>query len=145
MGTRLEPGWYLIEPRSVSEYLPIAMPIISRAMEYDPGKYTADHIADMLEKGRQVLWLALRDGVEAAAIAELVHYPTGKITCLVFALGASNLRQDNLSHWSGEPFQRVEEWARFCGASAMEFYGRKGWARVLGPDWEARVYCRKDL
>ena len=145
MGTTLDPGWYLVEPHAVGDYLPIAMPIIQRAMEYDPGKYTADDIADMLEDGRQVLWLALRDGVEGAATAELVRYPTGKVACLIFAMAASDIGRGNMPYWSGPPFARVEEWAKDCGASMMEFYGRKGWARVLGRDWQARVYCRKEL
>lgn len=145
MGTPLEPGWYLVEPSAVKEYLPLAMPIITRAMEHDPGKYTADDIADMLEDGRQVLWLALRDGCEGAATAELIRYPTGKTSCLVFAMAASDIGRDNMPYWSGKPFERVEEWARYCGASMMEFHGRKGWGRVLGPEWQTRVYCRKEL
>lgn len=74
---------------------------------------------DVLE-GRQLLWLAVSDRIEAAATTHL-----SRNICTLTACGGHQ-RERWLSL-----FVRIEKYARDEGCHTMRLYGRKGWARVL--------------
>lgn len=72
-------------------------------------------------------------------VTELCDYPR-KRTCIVRMLGGKSLPQE----WRGY-LSLVEEWAREQGCSAMEVFGRKGWARKLDGYDLQQVVLRKEL
>ena len=138
MASHLEPGWYLVARAALPEFLPRVKALAEKAFEYDPGKWTWEQLQASLLSGERVLWIAYRDGVESAMCAEMVRYPTGNVGCSIFIASGRNSR-----YWSGEPFKRVVEWAKDCGASWIEGIGRGGWQRVIDDKWGKRIYMRR--
>ena len=140
MSTVKEPGFYIVGRDAAPEYLRVAGDMVEAALDADPGKYRPEDIANLVLSGDQVMWLALRDGLEGVMLTRLIQYPTGQIGALVFGAAGKDSR-----YWSGEPFQRIEDWARAGGATFMEFYGRRGWEKKMGPEWRRRAFMRKEL
>ena len=89
--------------------------------------------SDVLE-GRQLLWLAWSDRIEAAATTRL-----SPGVCTLTACSG-----ENRDRWL-PLFRQIEDYARAEGAMKMRLFGRKGWQRVLDGYHVEHVVLEKAL
>jgi hypothetical protein len=108
-----------VNPADIHKTWPLARDLIRAAIERTDLSDFADIESDVLE-GRQLLWLAISDHVEAAATTHLSR----NVCTLVACSGHQRERWLPL-------FARIEKYAKDEGCSAMRIFGRKGWERVL--------------
>jgi hypothetical protein len=86
------------------------------------------------------LWILARDGaIVGALVTEILRWPRRTVCRLVLAGAEDGLRDEWLA-WRGA----LEAWARAEGCTAMEIYGRPGWARLV-PEARKRVVLEWDL
>lgn len=108
-----------VDPKDVSKIWPQVRGLIRAAIERTDLNAFADVEADVLA-GRQLLWLAISDHIEAAATT---HLSRGVCT-LVACAGHQRGRWLPL-------LSRIEKYAKDEGCKCIRIYGRKGWERVL--------------
>jgi hypothetical protein len=98
---------------------------IVSALEYCPGRYTAEHIKEFLKKRDFQLWVVAEgNSILGCALTEIAVFPLSKI-CVVRLAGA-----ENTIGWL-EYEGIIAAWARQEGASEMEIYGRPGWVKKM--------------
>lgn len=114
-----DPRLICVDPERVHEFWPHAGPLIRAAIERTKLS-SFDDIEHEVLSGRQLLWLAWSDHIEAAATT---HLSRGVCT-LTACSGHERERWLPL-------FAEIENYARNEGAKTMRIYGRKGWERVL--------------
>lgn len=128
---------------AIATQWPHVEPWIVRALEQGNGEYEPADIRAQAEDGRVQLWAFLHDGeIVGAAVTQVVQYPRRKAVSLFLGAAKDGLRDQWLPWLEG-----IEAWASVAiGADAIEVKGRKGWARVLPPDYvHERVVMRKGL
>jgi hypothetical protein len=108
-----------VDPEKIFDFWPFARPLIKAALERTRLSNIEDIESDVLE-GRQLLWLAWSDRIEAAATT---HLSAGVCT-LTACSGHQRERWLPL-------FAKIEKYATDECCSTMRLYGRKGWERVL--------------
>ena len=108
-----------VDPEKIFDFWPHARPLIKAAIDRTELSDFADIESDVLE-GKQLLWLAWSDHVEAAATTQLAH----NICTLTACSGHQRERWLPL-------FSKIEKYAKDEGCSRMRILGRKGWERVL--------------
>jgi hypothetical protein len=108
-----------VNPEDVQKVWPIARDLIRAAIERTRLSEFDDIEKDVLE-GRQLLWLAISDHVEAAATTQL----SAGICILTACSGHQRERWLPL-------FAKIEKYAKDECCSTMRIYGRRGWERVL--------------
>jgi hypothetical protein len=96
-------------------------------------------VADLVLGGRGLLWLAW-DGqkVHAAAVTALVATEWRKV-CELIACGGKDLPR-----WL-HLIEKIEDYARAEGCSAVRIVGRKGWQRMLTDYRTKRVILEKEI
>ncbi len=114
---------HCINPNRVHEYWPKASHLIKAAIEKTGLSEFADIEYDVLS-GDQLLWLAIGNGIEAAATTHLIK-ATGKPVCVLTACSGTNRER-----WL-PLFARIEGYAKAEGCKCVRIYGRVGWQRVL--------------
>lgn len=107
-----------VAPDDVPQIWPLAGSLIRAAIERTGLSDFADIEQDVLE-GRSLLWLAISDHIEAAAVTHLSR----NVCTLVACSGHQRERWLPL-------FSKIEKYAKDEGCK-MRIYGRKGWERVL--------------
>ena len=122
-----------ISPELVFDFWQHARPLISSAIERTDLSAIEDIESDVLE-GKQLLWLAWSDHIEAAATTHLAR----KVCTLTACAGHQRERWLPL-------FGKIENYARAEGATKMRIYGRKGWERVLDGYQAEYVILEKSL
>ena len=115
-----------VPPERVHEVWPKAGPLLNRAIVLTPEKATQGDIFEKCSTGKAILWLVI-DGKEviAAAVTQLVTYPRMSSLSIVYVGGT------RLLEWRDIFLEKMESYARDCGCSAMEGYGRDAWFRRL--------------
>jgi hypothetical protein len=108
-----------VVPDRVFDFWPFARPLIKAALERTRLSNIEDIESDVLE-GRQLLWLAWSDRIEAAATTQLASG-----VCILTACSGHDRER-----WL-PLFDRIEKYARDECCSTMRIFGRKGWERVL--------------
>lgn len=99
-------------------------PLIRAAVAEGPGDESVADILEMLSRRDYQLWLVLVDNaVKAAVVTQIVVRPRAKV-CRVAYLGGADLET-----WGDRLAEAVSSWAGQAGCDAIEFYGRKGWAK----------------
>jgi hypothetical protein len=119
---------------------PAAVAELRKAIRFADGVMTEATVYEALLSRDMQLWTAWDDdGLEAAAVTQIVCYPGKKVAAIPLIGGRR--RNDWLC------FQPVfEAWARQNGCDALEGYARPGWLRVLSDDWRhCWTVIRKDL
>lgn len=111
-----------VNPADVAKTWPIARDLIRSAIERTELSDFDDIEKDVLE-GRQFLWLAISDRVEAAATTHLCRN-----VCTVTAVGGYQRER-----WLALR-ARIEKYAKDEGCHTIRAYGRRGWERVLAND-----------
>lgn len=108
-----------VNPDQIFDFWPHARPLIEAAINATNLSDFADIEAEVLD-GKQLLWLAFSDRIEAAATTRL----TRDVCELVACSGHQRERWLPL-------FARIEKYAKDEGCKAMRIIGRPGWERVL--------------
>ena len=126
-----------VDPKDVAQTWPLARGLIRAAIEQTDLNDFADVEREVLE-GKQLLWLAISDRVEAAATTHLIK-TRGKPVLVVTAVsGSQRERWLPLRH-------QIENYAKAEGCSCVRLYGRKGWERELKDYRVEHVIMEKPL
>lgn len=113
------PDLLCVDPENVHEIWPQASGLIRAAIERTDLSDFVD-IEKAVLSGDQLLWLAISDRIEAAAVTHLSR----NICTLVACAGHQRDRWLPL-------FAKIEGYAKSEGCKCVRIYGRKGWERVL--------------
>jgi len=100
-------------------------PHIDAALSYTKGELDADSIKDKLEKGEDLLLLAIEEGILASIVCEIVQTATIKV-CHVVACGG--VRADI---WLDKWYEIIVPLAKEQGCQRISISGRKGWEKKL--------------
>lgn len=117
-----------------------AMPFVERVVEVTGGRYTAKDMERFVLDGTLVAWV-IYDRAEMIgwAASEILLYPQKKVCSTPFLAG------DRLADWIDRLHQRIEEYARSVGCTAMEGWGLRAWVKFL-PGWKVNyVALSKEL
>lgn len=129
------------------EYVPAvwgAVPdLIRKACEFSGGRFEPGAVLDACSgknaKMNWQMWLVFDPGaskedfgerVKAVAVTSLSRYPTGLLVGEVILIAG----RGQTSEWV-HYVDALKEWARQNGADRLQFVGRRGFQRVLGPEW----------
>jgi hypothetical protein len=122
-----------VDPDKVFDFWPFARPLIKAALERTRLSNIEDIETDVLE-GRQLLWLAWSDHIEAAATTQLA----AGVCTLTACSGHQRERWLPL-------FAQIEKYAMDECCSTIRLFGRKGWERVLDGYHVEHVILEKHL
>lgn len=127
------PELICVNPARVSEFWPHARPLILAALMRTKLNDIEDVEAEVLS-GKQLLWLAWSDRIEAAATTQLAA-----AVCTIVACGGHERER-----WL-PLFEKIEKYAKAECCSTIRIFGRKGWERVLDGYHVEHVVLEKDL
>lgn len=131
-------AFVLVSPERVSWWWSSALPHIERVLKRGHGSYKPADVLDRCLAGSYRLWLCFDGQCVAAVVTEFCNYPQLR-TCIVRMLGG-RLPPDWNDH-----LNKIHVWAKEQGCSAMEVFGREGWARKLDGYELQQVVMRKEL
>jgi hypothetical protein len=109
--------------------------MLNKAIETSGGKYHIDDIYQHLTEGYYNLWLIIDEGKEEKVIAaittRIIQYPSKKAMAMDWIGGT------RMMEWLPIAMDRLISFAKDCGCSHLEGYGRKAWSKVLKKyNWE---------
>jgi hypothetical protein len=110
--------------------------VLNKSVETSKGKFHIDDVYKDVESGMYGLWLIIDDEKEgmnviAAITTRIIQYPSRK------ALAMDWLGGSRMGEWLPMAQKTLKEYAKECGCSHLEGYGRKAWKRWLGKyGWE---------
>lgn len=139
---RLQSGYAVsaVPASMADEAWPIVRSFISEALQYAWG-YTPEHVLLKIRAGQATLWVVEKDmDIKAAAITEILEYPTCK-TLNIWVLAGSEF-------WEWKDLLAVAEaYGRQNGCEWIECTGRPGLQRLLKDEGfnVPRVVCAKKL
>jgi len=99
-------------------------------------------VLEYLKTGYYLLWIVTEpssDVIVAALTLEYARYPRHKM-CRVVTIAGKKMFE-----WLDEGLKVLEDWAKARGCDYMDFYGRKGWKKVLKEYKEDCILLRKKL
>lgn len=112
-----------VDPAYVAKVWPLISQFILDAMRRgDNG--TFENVEHDVLNGRALLWLAVSEKIEAAAVTQVDKTENSKV-CWIVACGG-----EHCERWIGL-LDPIEEYAKTVGCNAVRLMGRKGWERVL--------------
>lgn len=122
-----------VDPANIAQTWPLASGLIRSAIERTGLSDFEDIERDVLA-GDLLLWLAISDHVEAAALTRKAR----NVCTLVACAGHQRERWLPL-------FSRIEKYAKDEGCKSVRIYGRGGWQRVLNGYHVEHVILEKTL
>ena len=103
--------------------------LLNKAILTSGGKYHIDDIYENLTKGYYNLWLIVddKDGekVIAALTTRIIWYPNRKAMAMDWIGGK------RMMEWLPKAMDILTDFAKDCGCSHLEGYGRKAWSKEL--------------
>ena len=106
-----------------------AAKLLNMAIQTSKGKYHIDDIYKDLTKGFYDLWLIIDDEgddkVVAAITTRIISYPNKKAMAMDWVGGK------RMAEWLPIAMEKLSSFAKDCGCSHLEGYGRKAWIKVL--------------
>ena len=103
--------------------------LLNKAIETSKGKYHIDDIYRHINDGYYNLWLIIDDKenekVVAAITTRLIEYPSKR------ALAMDWIGGKRMYEWLPIAMEKLSSFAKDCGCSHLEGYGRKAWIKVL--------------
>ena len=103
--------------------------LLNKAILTSGGKYHIDDIYENLTKGYYNLWLIVDDKegekVIAALTTRIIWYPNRKAMAMDWVGGK------RMMEWLPKAMEILTDYAKDCGCSHLEGYGRKAWSKVL--------------
>lgn len=126
-----------VDPKTVHEIWPQAKDLIRAAIEQTGLSEFAD-IETSILAGDQLLWLAISDHIEAAAVTHLIKAKDAPVLVITACAGSQRERWLPLRH-------RIESYAKAEGCKRVRLFGRKGWEKAL-PDYRVEyVVMEKEI
>ena len=108
---------------------PDVINMLNKAVETSKGKYHINDIYEDLTKGFYNLWLIIDDNGEdkviAALTTRLIKYPNRSAMAMDWVGGK------RMVEWLPIAMEKLTSFAKDCGCSHLEGYGRKAWIKVL--------------
>ena len=108
---------------------PDVINMLNKAVETSKGKYHINDIYEDLTKGFYNLWLIIddkgEDKVIAALTTRLIKYPNRSAMAMDWVGGK------RMAEWLPIAMEKLSSFAKDCGCSHLEGYGRKAWIKVL--------------
>tara|TARA_Y100000114_G_scaffold28021_1_gene23631 strand:+ start:96 stop:524 length:429 start_codon:yes stop_codon:yes gene_type:complete len=108
---------------------PDVINMLNKAVETSKGKYHINDIYEDLTKGFYNLWLIIddkgEDKVVAALTTRLIKYPNRSAMAMDWVGGK------RMAEWLPIAMEKLISFAKDCGCSHLEGYGRKAWIKVL--------------
>jgi hypothetical protein len=100
-------------------------PLLKQAVDHNQGESTlADYTKKVLDEKAQC-WVIYEDNkITGVGLTEVLVYKQHKSFHIILFAGIDFEKQSKV-------FPIVEAFAKDCGCSAIEQWGRKGWAKVL--------------
>lgn len=113
---------------------PDAKELLVGAVKTANGKFTLDDVKRNLDTGYLILWL-VTDGTKpvAAITTRIIEYPQCKAMALDW-IGGRRMKE-----WLPMAQKTIEQFAKDCGCTHMEGYGRRAWIR-----WNERYGWKQD-
>ena len=103
--------------------------MLNKAIQTSGGKYHIDDIYHHLHEGYYNLWLIIDNEsdkkVIAAITTRIIEYPNRKAMAMDWIGGK------RMMEWLPIAMDRLTEFAKDCGCSHLEGYGRKAWSKIL--------------
>jgi len=103
--------------------------MLNKAIITSAGKYHIDDIYRHLNEGYYNLWLIIDnkkdEKVIAAITTRIIEYPSKKAMAMDWIGGK------RMMEWLPIAMERLTSFAKDCGCSHLEGYGRKAWSKVL--------------
>ena len=103
--------------------------MLNKAIQTSAGKYHIDDIYRHINEGFYNLWLIIDDKedekVIAAITTRIIEYPNRKAMAMDWIGGK------RMMEWLPIAMERLSSFAKDCGCSHLEGYGRKAWSKVL--------------
>lgn len=106
--------------------------ILHKSVETSNGKFHIDDIYRDVSRGDLGLWLVLDETSEnqaspvAAFTTRIIPYPNRMALAMDWVGGSK------MGEWLPVVIETLEGYAKECGCSHLEGYGRKAWMRWLG-------------
>ena len=123
----------MLAPSLVPRAWPLIEHWVIEALTKGKADETPGEILDRLMRGKQQLWLAWDESAKRArgiCITEVFDSARGKACNLAIIAGTDFKSWRHLT-------AAIKSFARTVGCVRLEFSGRKGWQRLVGPDgWE---------
>lgn len=129
----MNPKLICVAPDRVFDFWRYARPLIKAALDRTKLSNIEDIETEVLD-GKQLLWLAWSDHIEAAATTQL----SAGVCTLTACAGHQRERWIPL-------FEQIEKYARDECCSTMRIFGRKGWERVLDGYHVEHIVLEKNL
>ena len=108
---------------------PDVINMLNKAVETSKGKYHINDIYEDITKGFYNLWLIIddkgEDKVVAALTTRLIKYPNRSAMAMDWVGGK------RMAEWLPIAMEKLSSFAKDCGCSHLEGYGRKAWIKVL--------------
>ena len=108
---------------------PDVINMLNKAVETSKGKYHINDIYEDLTKGFYNIWLIIddkgEDKVVAALTTRLIKYPNRSAMAMDWVGGK------RMAEWLPIAMEKLSSFAKDCGCSHLEGYGRKAWIKVL--------------
>ena len=108
---------------------PDVINMLNKAVETSKGKYHINDIYEDLTKGFYNLWLIIddkgEDKVVAALTTRLIKYPNRSAMAMDWVGGK------RMVEWLPIAMEKLSSFAKDCGCSHLEGYGRKAWIKGL--------------
>ena len=108
---------------------PDVINMLNKAVETSKGKYHINDIYEDITKGFYNLWLIIddkgEDKVVAALTTRLIKYPNRSAMAMDWVGGK------RMAEWLPIAMEKLISFAKDCGCSHLEGYGRKAWIKVL--------------
>ena len=105
-------------------------PFLQRAIDVARGKHDINSVYEEIKTGKEHLWIFHNDEDEivAALTTEFAYYPL-RVNLSVSFLGSDD-SSFNSKDWVAA-LEPLEEFGKIHGCSALEFTGRRAWARLF--------------
>jgi len=103
--------------------------MLNKAIQTSAGKYHIDDIYQHLNEGYYNLWLIIDNKkdkkVIAAITTRIIEYPSKKAMAMDWIGGR------RMMEWLPIAMERLTSFAKDCGCTHLEGYGRKAWSKIL--------------
>jgi len=125
----------IIQQKDLRTIWPAVAPLLAKAIAYSGGRYDLRALFEQIDEGRELLWVIYADGpIRAVFTSRETLYPRRTLLTVDFCGGA------DVSEWAEPITERLRAFARDRGLDGVEFYGRRGWGRIMKPfGWQQSV------
>ena len=114
---------------------------VTRALNLTLGQINADTVLEKIKTQDMQLWVIAESAILGAMVTEILIYPNRKILRVV------TLGGEGWDNWGSDIVETLDSYAKYVGATGIEFVGRKGWSKKLAQHgYSTRcAYFQKEL